>query len=112
MLCGKMASERPAVNNEAYHPGLKMAQSSLQGSNPKAETDHGARPRLTGVIPCPAAPSTITRIPSVGLKEAKDAVEAIQRGERPQDLTESDNSLQQTLVSLLKQGRKNGFALR
>ena len=42
----------------------------------------------------------------VGLKEAKDAVEAIQRGERPQDLADSDNSFHQTLVSLLKQGRK------
>jgi ribosomal protein L7/L12 len=42
----------------------------------------------------------------VGLKEAKDAVEAIQRGERPQDAEESDNSFHQTLVSLLKQGRK------
>ncbi len=42
----------------------------------------------------------------VGLKEAKDAVEAIQRGERPLDPAESDNSFHQTLVSLLKQGRK------
>jgi ribosomal protein L7/L12 len=42
----------------------------------------------------------------VGLKEAKDAVEAIQRGERPQDQAASDNSFHQTLVSLLKQGRK------
>jgi ribosomal protein L7/L12 len=42
----------------------------------------------------------------VGLKEAKDAVEAIQREERPQDPEESDNSFHQTLVSLLKQGRK------
>jgi ribosomal protein L7/L12 len=42
----------------------------------------------------------------VGLKEAKDAVEAIQRGERPQDPDEGDNSFHQTLVSLLKQGRK------
>ena len=42
----------------------------------------------------------------VGLKKAKDAVEAIQRGERSQDPEESDNSFHQTLVSLLKQGRK------
>jgi ribosomal protein L7/L12 len=42
----------------------------------------------------------------VGLKEAKDAVEAIQRGERLQVPEESDNSFHQTLVSLLKQGRK------
>jgi ribosomal protein L7/L12 len=41
----------------------------------------------------------------VGLKEAKDAVEAIQRGERL-DPEESDNAFHQTLVSLLKQGRK------
>jgi ribosomal protein L7/L12 len=41
-----------------------------------------------------------------GLKEAKDAVEAIQRGEPSQDPEESDSSLQQTLVSLLQQGRK------
>jgi ribosomal protein L7/L12 len=42
----------------------------------------------------------------VGLKEAKDAVEAIQRGKQPQDLAGSDNPFHQTLVSLLKQGRK------
>jgi large subunit ribosomal protein L7/L12 len=42
----------------------------------------------------------------VGLKEAKDAVEAIERGERPQDLADSDNSFHQILVSLLTQGRK------
>jgi ribosomal protein L7/L12 len=42
----------------------------------------------------------------VGLKEAKDAVEAIQRGERLPDPEESDNAFHQTLVSLLKQGRK------
>src|SRR5262249_8164691 len=34
----------------------------------------------------------------VGLKEAKDAVEAIQRGERLPDPEESDNSFHETLV--------------
>jgi ribosomal protein L7/L12 len=42
----------------------------------------------------------------VGLKKAKDAVEAIQRGERRRDPEERDNAFHQTLVSLLKQGRK------
>jgi ribosomal protein L7/L12 len=42
----------------------------------------------------------------VGLKEAKDAVEAIQRRERLPDPEESDNPFHETLVSLLKQGRK------
>jgi ribosomal protein L7/L12 len=42
----------------------------------------------------------------VGLKQAKDAVEAIQRGERLPDPDESENAIHQTLVSLLKQGRK------
>jgi ribosomal protein L7/L12 len=41
-----------------------------------------------------------------GLKEAKDAVEAIERGEPFQDPKESDDSLQQTLVSLFQQGGK------
>jgi ribosomal protein L7/L12 len=42
----------------------------------------------------------------LGLKEAKDAVEAIHRRERLLDPEESDNSFHETLVSLLKQGRK------
>src|SRR5262249_8900659 len=42
----------------------------------------------------------------VGLKEAKDAVDALQQRERSQDPQESDNSFHQTLVSLLEQGRK------
>ena len=42
----------------------------------------------------------------VGLKEAKDAVEAIQRGEQPRESEDGDNQFHQTLVSLLKQGRK------
>jgi ribosomal protein L7/L12 len=42
----------------------------------------------------------------VRLKEAKDAVEAIQRGERLPEPETSDNSFHETLVSLLKQGRK------
>jgi ribosomal protein L7/L12 len=41
-----------------------------------------------------------------GLKEAKDAVEVIQRGERPQDLENGENQFHQDLVSLLQQGRK------
>jgi ribosomal protein L7/L12 len=42
----------------------------------------------------------------VGLKGAKDAVEAIHWGERLPDPEKSDNSFHETLVSLLKQGRK------
>jgi ribosomal protein L7/L12 len=42
----------------------------------------------------------------VGLKEAKDAVDVIQRREHLQDPDERDNAFHQTLVSLLKQGRK------
>jgi ribosomal protein L7/L12 len=42
----------------------------------------------------------------VGLKEAKDAVEAIQWGEQPQDPEDGDNQFHQILISLLKQGRK------
>jgi ribosomal protein L7/L12 len=42
----------------------------------------------------------------VGLNEAKDAVEAIQRGNHFHDLEDSENSLHETLVSLLKEGRK------